>query len=162
MNISDNMGAGSAALQTGVTGVAAVFIGTTLRDMTPYLIVAATLILIDLYFGVRASVARGERIRPSRAIRRTLGKTFEYVCWVCLSSSLSVAFEAKAIEWIILGLVMGNEVVSVASNYFEAHGKTLKGLNIWKIIGSKANIDLSGVTVEDIKKEDNGNDNEKL
>ena len=39
------------------------------------------------------------------------------------------------------------------------HGKAIKGLNIWKIVGDKANIDLSDVTVEDIEKEEkDGND----
>ena len=76
-----------------------------------------------------------------------------------LSATLSVAFDMQAIEWVILGVEMGNEVISVTSNWFEVHGKTIKGLNIWKIVGDKTNIDLSDVTVEDIDKEEkHGND----
>ena len=56
---------------------------------------------------------------------------------------------------------MGNEVISVTSNWFEVHGKTIKGLNIWKIVGDKANIDLSDVTVEDIDKEHKQHGNDK-
>lgn len=159
MHGGEEMTTGSIVVQTGVTGAAITFFSDTILDMVPYLFAALVLIAVDLYFGIKAAARRSERIRPSRAIRRTVGKCFEYLCWVSLSATLSVAFDMRAIEWVILGVVMGNEVISVTSNWFEVHGKTIKGLNIWKIVGDKANIDLSDVTMEDIDKEDkHGND----
>lgn len=155
----EDMTTGSMLVQTGVTGAAITFFSDTILDMVPYLIAALVLISVDLYFGIRAACKRGEMIRPSKAIRRTVGKAFEYLCWVSLSATLSVAFDIEAVEWVILGIVMGNEVISITSNWLETHGKTIHGLNIWKIVGDKANVDLSGVTVEDIKKEGkDGND----
>ena len=103
------MTTGSIVVQTGVTGAAITFFSDTILDMVPYLLAALVLIAVDLYFGIKAAARRSERIRPSRAIRRTVGKCFEYLCWVSLSATLSVAFDIEAIEWVILGVVMGNE-----------------------------------------------------
>ena len=80
----------------------------------------------------------------------------EYVCWVILASSLSVAFGTQVIEWVVLGIVMGNELLSVLTNYFEIHGYKLKGLNIFKIVGDKTGIDTSDVTLEKIDEEEAG------
>lgn len=159
MNAANEITSEGIIVQAGVTGAAIAFFTETIRDMVPYLFAALVLIIVDLYFGIKAAGRRSERIRPSRAVRRTVGKCFEYLCWVTVSATLSVAFDIQAIEWVILGVVMGNEVISITSNWFEVHGKTIKGLNIWKIVGDKANIDLSDVTVEDIEKEEkDGND----
>ena len=102
------MTTGSIVVQTGVTGAAITFFSDTILDMVPYLFAALVLIAVDLYFGIKAAGRRNERIRPSRAVRRTVGKCFEYLCWVSLSATLSVAFDIAAIEWVILGVVMGN------------------------------------------------------
>lgn len=147
---ADEMTTGSMVVQTGVTGAAITFFSSTIVDMIPYLIASLMLIMVDLVFGIKAAVSRKETIRLSRAIRRTVGKIFEYLCWVSLSATLSVAFDAQVVEWVILGIIMGNELISIITNFFEAHGKKISGLNIWKIVGQKADIDLDGVRVEDI------------
>ena len=63
---------------------------------------------------------------------------------------------------VVLGVVMGNELSSIVSNYFEAHGKHINGLNIFKIISDKAGVDLQDVTIEndkDSKTTENEKDN---
>ena len=107
----------SALLQGGTSVVMTAFLYEVIADMLPFLIVAVIVILVDLIFGIRAAQHRKEEVRYSRAFRRTVSKMFEYVCWVTLSSSLAVAFKFPALEWIILGAVILNEIVSIASNW---------------------------------------------
>lgn len=154
MVFSDNISAGELIVQGSVATTAVVFLQESVLNMIPYLFIALFLIIVDLYFGVKAAKKRGEKVRASRAFRRTMGKTMEYVCWVILSSSLSVAFHTVVIEWVVLGIVMGNELLSVLTNFFELHGYKIKGLNIFKIVGDKAGIDTSEVTVEKIDEEE--------
>lgn len=150
----------STLLQGGTSVVMTAFLYEVIADMLPFLIVAVIVILVDLIFGIRAAQHRKEEVRYSRAFRRTVSKMFEYVCWVTLSSSLAVAFKFPALEWIILGAVILNEVVSIASNWCEVHGIRIKGLNIPKLIGEKVGLDLSEVKItfddiEDEQKRDN-------
>ena len=154
MVFSDNISAGELIVQGSVATTAVVFLQESVLNMIPYLIIAVILIIVDLYFGVKAAKKRGEKVRASRAFRRTMGKTMEYVCWVILASSLSVAFGTVIIEWVVLGVVMGNELLSVLTNFFELHGYKIKGLNIFKIVGEKAGIDTSDVTIEKVEEEE--------
>lgn len=160
MQFSEMQSTESALLQGGTSVVMTAFLAEVIADMLPFLIVAVIVILVDLIFGIRAARHRKEEVRYSRAFRRTVSKTFEYVCWVTLSSSLAVAFHFPALEWIILGAVILNEVVSIASNWCEMHGIRIKGLNLPKIIGEKVGVDLSEVKItfddiEDEQKRDN-------
>jgi hypothetical protein len=160
MQFSEMQSTESALLQGGTSVVMTAFLYEVIADMLPFLIVAVIVILVDLIFGIRAAQHRKEEVRYSRAFRRTVSKMFEYVCWVTLSSSLAVAFKFPTLEWIILGAVILNEVVSIASNWCEVHGIRIKGLNLPKIIGEKVGVDLSDVKItfddiEDEQKRDN-------
>lgn len=147
MQFTEMQSTESALLQGGTSVVMTAFLYEVIADMLPFLIVAIVVILVDLIFGIRAAQHRNEEVRWSRAFRRTMSKMFEYVCWVTLSSSLAVAFKFPALEWIILGAVILNEIVSIASNWCEVHGIRIKGLNLPKIIGEKVGIDLSDVEI---------------
>ena len=147
MQFTEMQSAESALLQGGTSVVMTAFLYEVIADMLPFLIVAVIVILVDLIFGIRAAQHRKEEVRYSRAFRRTVSKMFEYVCWVTLSSSLAVAFKFPALEWIILGAVILNEIVSIASNWCEVHGIRVKGLNLPKIIGEKVGVDLSDVEI---------------
>lgn len=160
MQFTEMQSTESTLLQGGTSVVMTAFLYEVIADMLPFLIVAVIVILVDLIFGIRAAQHRKEEVRYSRAFRRTVSKMFEYVCWVTLSSSLAVAFKFPALEWIILGAVILNEVVSIASNWCEVHGIRIKGLNIPKLIGEKVGLDLSEVKItfddiEDEQKRDN-------
>lgn len=120
--------------------------------MVPYATPAIVLIILDLIYGCKAAAYRQERVRFSTAIRRTLTKSFSYVCWIILASTLALSFEKEWLEWIILGMVYLNELSSIIGNYFEAKGLKInwgKVLNaIIGIFGQKTNTDTSGVDVE--------------
>lgn len=157
MQFTEMQSTESALLQGGTSVVMTAFLYEVIADMLPFLIVAVIVILVDLIFGIRAAQHRKEEVRYSRAFRRTVSKIFEYVCWVTLSSSLAVAFKFPALEWIILGAVILNEIVSIASNWCEVHGIRIKGLNLPKIIGEKVGVDLSDVEIT--KDDDTQRDN---
>lgn len=119
----------------------------------PFVVPAVALIMADLVFGCAASKKKGEQVRFSCAVRRTIDKIVSYGCWVILAAALAVAFKFPALNQIILAIVMGVELISVVTNYFAIKGKKVTGL--WdaflKIIGRKFNTDLSDIKIEDDK-----------
>lgn len=139
----------------GVQGATAVLMVSFYHDALsiafPFIIPALILIVVDLIFGCQASKKRGEEVRTSKAIRRTMDKLISYTCWVLLSATLAVAFSFPALNKIILGIVMGVELISVISNYFAMRGKKITGLweTMLKILGKKIDTDLSDVKIED-------------
>lgn len=100
-----------------------------------WLIVACALILGDLRFGIMAARKRGEKIRGSRAIRRTINKFVDYLCWVSiamvLGGSFGHIFGVPLLAAIIMVVVCGVELSSIYDNYFEYKGLK-KRFNVWK------------------------------
>ena len=95
---------------------------TAVLRMIPYAIPAFAFLLLDLLYGVRAAKSRGERVRASTAISRTVTKLFKYVCWLILASTLAIAFGRDWLEWGVLAVVYTNEGLSIIGNYLESKG----------------------------------------
>ena len=140
-------------VQGGVSVVLLTFLNDTIRLMLPFIILSIVLITVDLFFGVPAAKLRGERVSMSRGLRMTCNKIMEYICWIILAASLAVAFEWPPLNWLILALVIGNEMVSIVTNWLFLHGKKVKGLDdvLVKWLGSKVAADVSEVEIEDVK-----------
>lgn len=106
-------------------------------------VLALVLVMVDLRWGIRAAKARGEVIRTSRAIRRTINKIVDYVCWILLSGVLGEAFGdpfgVPLLPLIVMLVIFGCEINSCFSNYFESRGRKLK-INIFKLFRSKIEI----------------------
>ena len=100
-----------------------------------WLIVAFALIIGDLRFGIKASIKRGEKIRGSKAVRRTLNKMVDYICWVSiawvLGASFGRIFGVPLLAAIIMVIVCTIELSSIFDNYFEYKGLK-KRFNLWK------------------------------
>lgn len=146
-------------VQGGVTSVMVLYFNRALNLMLPFLVLTLILIIVDLYFGIEASNIRykkshreEDKVKPSKALRRTINKAFEYICWVILSASLTITFNAEWINIVVMALVVGNELLSVVDNYLFTRGKKIRGLwdVLMKIIGRKIDADLSDVKIEDI------------
>ena len=75
--LADEASTGGVVVGTGISAALLLFFQQSFERMLPYLIIAAVVILIDLVFGIRAAKRKGDRIRISRAIRRTIGKGVE-------------------------------------------------------------------------------------
>lgn len=152
MNFSDTSSTGQVVAQGSISAVLASFFAESVHSMIPFLIVAFIVVIVDLKFGIAASRHRGDKVRLSRAIRRTLDKIVSYLCWVVLAASLSASFHIPSIEFIILGIVIGIEVMSIFSNWLEMKGYRVEGFNLIKIIGDKAGIDVGEARLEKIEK----------
>ena len=128
--------------------------------MVPYAVPGAFLIILDLIHGVRAAKYRGERVRLSTAINRTMTKTFSYVCWIILASTLALAFKVDWVEWLVLGLVLILAFLIYIKvgrvlhfDEVEKVGMTVEDAEAEGIIKEKQPRDAKGRFV---KKEDNG------
>ena len=129
-----------------------------------FLVLAIILILGDLRFGIAAAKKRGERIRPSRAVRRSINKLVDYICWLSIATVVGInfgtVFDIPLLSVIIMAIVCIIELSSIIDNYLEYKGIKQK-VNLIKLI---ANI-LRRPEIEEVlepteseqKEEENGN-----
>ena len=141
----------SIVVQGGAATLAVAFLRDTLDLAFPFLIVAGVVILVDLFFGVQAAHKRGEEVRASKAIRRTIGKAVEYLSWVILGATLGVAFEWPPLSKIIIGVAISIELLSIVSNWLSLHGKKITGLEEFakEVIKDKTGTDASMIHITD-------------
>lgn len=102
-----------------------------------FLILAIILILGDLRFGIAAAKKRGEHIRPSRAVRRSLNKLVDYICWLSIATVVGVNFGSvfglPLLSVIIMAVVCIIELSSIIDNYLEYKG-VKKKINVIKLL----------------------------
>lgn len=139
-----------------------VLAGTTATVLSPFvdgwqnlivwLFVALALIIGDLRFGICAARKRGEKIRGSRAVRRTINKMVDYICWVSiawvLGGSFGLLFGVPLLAAIIMLVVCTIELSSIFDNYFEYKG-IKKKFNVWKFFSKIFRIPEIAESVED-------------
>lgn len=108
-----------------------------------FMLLGIVLIFVDLRFGIAAAKKRGEKIRVSRAGRRTMNKIVDYLCWILLAGAIGktfgISFDLPILPAIVLLVIYGFEINSCFGNYFEAHGKKVK-VNIFKYLARKQDI----------------------
>lgn len=137
-----------------INGTFAVFLSGFFEFLEPLKWLALCgiiLIIADLRFGVMASKKRGETIRTSRAVRRSINKLIDYTCWVLLACALehtfAVPFHIPLLPTIVMLVVYGVEINSIFANYFEYKGLNLK-VDIFKFFKKKTN-DI--IDIEEVK-----------
>ena len=145
---------GALVMQGSVATTVVVFLQTAVLRMIPYAIPAVFLIALDLFYGCRAAKYRGEKVRLSTAVRRTMTKFFSYICWIILASTLALAFNHDWIEWTVLGIVYVNEFASIVGNYLETKGIEFSfvGFYRWilKVLAGKAGEAMDSAEAEGI------------
>lgn len=116
-----------------INGMLAVFLSEFFAFLTPLKWLAfcgIILIIADLRFGIMASKKRGEKIRTSRAIRRSVNKLIDYTCWVLLACALehtfAEPFHIPLLPTLVMLIVYGVEIDSIFSNYFEYRDINIK------------------------------------
>lgn len=106
------------------------------EKLTGWLIVALVLILADLNFGIKAARFRGEVIRRSKAVRRSIGKLVDYICWIAIAwvigPTISSPLNIPLLPLLIMILVYVIEAQSIVDNYLEYKG-IKKRLNLAKL-----------------------------
>lgn len=104
-----------------------------------WVLFAIALIAIDLIFGIKAARKRGENIRGSRALRRTLNKVVDYLCYLSLAwffgHTFSQSLDIPLLPIIMLLVVYGIEIVSIMDNWLECKGFKKK-VSVWKLMGA--------------------------
>lgn len=137
-----------------INGMLAVFLSEFFAFLAPLKWLAfcgIILIIADLRFGIMASKKRGEVIRTSRAVRRSINKLIDYTCWVLLACALehtfAQPFHIPLMPTIVMLVVYGVEINSIFANYFEYKGLNLK-VDIFKWFKKKSN-DL--IDIEEVK-----------
>lgn len=122
-----------------------------------WLIVAIVLIIADLNFGIKAARKRGDVIRRSKAIRRSINKLVDYICWIAIAWVLGVSFSSPfnipLLPLIVIAFVYGIELQSIVDNYLEYKG-VKKRLSLFKLIFSWMKKPELADAIED-KKESN-------
>lgn len=102
-------------------------------------LLALILVLIDFWFGISVSKIKGIPIRWSRAGRRTLNKSIDYLCYITLGIVLGKAFgepfglQPHTLAVIVMILCCGFEIDSIWSHICILHGFK-KPVSIWRII----------------------------
>lgn len=108
--------------------------------LAPWLMLGMVLVLVDLRFGLLAAKARKEDIRPSRALRRTLNKTVDYLCWVTVaevcSRTFGITLGAPVVSMAMLFIIYGIELNSCVNNYLEYKG-IKKRWNFFRLVGKE-------------------------
>lgn len=145
---------GAIVMQSSISATAVVFLQEAVLRMIPYSVPALFLIALDLLYGVRAAKYRGEKVRISTAIRRSVTKCFSYVCWIIIASTLALAFKKDILEWVVLGVVYFNEMASIVGNYLQTKGIEFSfvGFYRWllKVIAGKAGEAMDSAEAEGI------------
>ena len=129
-------------VESGIATTAVAFFQAAVLRMIPYCVPALVLLLLDLLYGIKAARARGEKVRVSTAVRRSMTKCVSYCCWLILASTLALAFKHDWLEWAVLGLVYANELASIIGNYLETKGMAFSFVHFYrwilKLIAGKA------------------------
>lgn len=77
--------------EAGFATIFTTFLMDTVGHMIPWLLVTLAVILCDLAVGIRYSLFRGEEVRFSTAVRRTMGKMVSYFTFVMMVCMINVA-----------------------------------------------------------------------
>lgn len=115
---------------SNVYGMMFAVMGAAIADfyshLSGWLLLAVGLLLLDLRFGIKAAIVRGELIRFSRAWRRTFNKGIDYLGWVTVAEMLSRTFGVSlgkpVVSMGILMIIYVIELSSCLNNYFEYKG----------------------------------------
>ena len=139
-------------LQGSVASTAVVFLQQAVLRMIPYFAPSLILLLLDLVYGIKGAKARGERVRLSTAVRRSVTKCFTYICWLILASTLALAFQKDWLEWAVLGLVYVNEFASIVGNYLETKGITFSLVHFYRWL-FRLGSEKAGMTMDEAEAE---------
>lgn len=133
-----------------ISGVTAAFTAPLVEGwdmLLPFFGLALVLTLLDLRFGILAAKARNEKIRGSRAVRRTLNKIVDFICYLSLAWLLGHTFvgpfNIPLLPLVVLAIVYGIEMSSIANNYLEYKGinKKISFTKFIKLIFKKVNVE---------------------
>lgn len=114
--------------------------GGILLQMLPFCYVAIPLIILDLYYGRKKAQYRFENklsetpCTIQKSIKMTIQKIFNYISWIFLSTSLSLAFGIPSLVFLIMAFIYGLEVLSLLNKYGESKGIDIDEVGMIKLV----------------------------
>jgi hypothetical protein len=108
-------------------------------DLRWMIMLAVILVAVDFRFGVKAAQARGEKIRNSKAGRRTANKLIDYICYLVLGGLIGKAIgeplgiNPTLVAAVCMGVACLFEVDSILQNICEYKGVKYS-FSLWKVI----------------------------
>lgn len=109
-------------------------------QMLPFCYVAIPLIILDLYYGRKKAIYQYENnissipYKIQKSIKMTVQKIFNYISWIFLSTSLSLAFNTETIVIVIMSIIYGLEVLSLLNKYGESKGIDIDEVGMLKVL----------------------------
>ena len=113
---------------------------TLLLQMLPFCYVAIPLITLDLYYGRKKAKYKYENklsdepCTIQKSVKMTIQKVFNYVSWILLSTSMSMAFGVPSLVYIIMSFIYGLEVLSLINKYGESKGIDIDEVGMLKLV----------------------------
>lgn len=110
-------------------------------DLRWLIALSIVLVAVDFWFGIKASLYRHEKIRKSRAGRRTMSKMVDYICYLVLGGFIGQAIgepfgiNYKIVAASCMGLACLFEIDSIIHNVCECKGVDIR-FSIWRLFTS--------------------------
>lgn len=134
MNVIDEGSKMNMVTQGTTTVIMGSYFYSAYVAMLPWFIAAVPLILIDLRLGRKKARMKGEKVTLNKSVRMTIDKTFSYICWIMLSTTLAMAFDAESIKFVIMGVIYGLEVISALNSWFLTKGINVNEIEMFRIL----------------------------
>lgn len=121
-NIMDEANRSSLLTQGVTAGFFTQYLHATYIAVLPWLIPCVPLIFLVCKYGRINAVVKGEEVTWCKTIKMAINKVINYVCWIMISCTLSIAFDCKAITYCIMALVYGIELMKCILRYVQSQG----------------------------------------
>ena len=105
----------SSLITQGVTaGFFSQYIHAIYMEVLPWLIPAIPLILLVCKYGRMNAKAKKEEVTWCKTVKMAINKVFNYICWIMIACTLSIAFDCTAIAYCIMAIVYGSQGYKVS------------------------------------------------
>lgn len=146
MNLIDENNRGNMMTQGTATAVMSSYFHDAYIAMLPFFAVAIPLIILDLKYGRQKAKLSGEDVTFNKSIRMTIDKTFSYICWIMLSTTLSLTFEQPFVKYVIMLVIYGLEGWSVFGKHlFIRFGIKVSDIQMLRILGKMLWQKITGI-----------------
>ena len=141
MNVVEENNKANMVTQGTTTAVFGAYFHTAYLSMLPWLFAAIPLILIDLNLGRKKAKLRyakthknEDKVTINKSVRMTIDKTFSYICWIMLSTSLAIAFSCDVVKYVIMAIIYGLEVWSILRSYLLTKGFEVSDVDLFRLL----------------------------
>lgn len=123
-----------------IVPVVSAHLSNILIKMLPFCYVGIPLIILDLYYGRKKAHFQYENnitekpVTLQKSIKMTIQKIFNYISWIFLSVSVSVAFDIPSLVIVILAVIYGLEILSLLNKYSESKGININEVGMLKVL----------------------------